>query len=140
MPTIELNRVQNDYGFEAKDENGHVVKMDTSPESGGQNFGVRPMQMLLMGLGGCSAIDVIMILKKQRQNVRDYKMIIKGDREAGKEPSLWKDITVEFHIFGEVDQEKAEKAVDLSLNKYCSVAATLFAGGASIKTETFVHP
>jgi putative redox protein len=140
MPTIELNRVQNDYGFEVKDENGHVVRMDTSPESGGQNFGVRPMQMLLMGLGGCSAIDVIMILKKQRQNVRDYKMIIKGDREAGKEPSLWKDITVEFHIYGEVDQEKAEKAVDLSLNKYCSVAATLFAAGAAIKTETFVHP
>ncbi len=140
MPTIELNKVQNDYGFEAKDENGHVVKMDTSPESGGQNFGVRPMQMLLMGLGGCSAIDVLMILKKQRQNVRDYKMIIKGDREGGKEPSLWKDITIEFHIYGEVDGEKAEKAVDLSLNKYCSVAATLMGSGTIIKTETYVHP
>ena len=140
MPTIVLNRVQNDYGFEATDENGHLVKMDTSPESGGQNFGVRPMQMLLMGLGGCSAIDVLMILKKQRQNVRDYKMIIKGDREAGKEPSLWKDITIEFHIYGEVDVEKAEKAVDLSLNKYCSVAATLMGSGTCIKSETFVHP
>lgn len=139
MPTIELIRVANDYGFEAKDENGHVVKMDTSPESGGQNFGVRPMQMLLMGLGGCSAIDVLMILKKQRQNVRDYKMIIKGDREAGKEPSLWKEIVIEFHIYGEVDFEKAQKAVDLSLNKYCSVAATLMGSGTSITTETFVH-
>ena len=140
MPTIVLNRVQNDYGFEATDENGHLVKMDTSPESGGQNFGVRPMQMLLMGLGGCSAIDVLMILKKQRQNVRDYKMIIKGDREAGKEPSLWRDIVIEFHIYGEVDYAKAEKAVDLSLNKYCSVAATLMGSGTSITTETFVHP
>ena len=140
MPTIELNRVQNDYGFEARDENGHLVKMDTSPESGGQNFGVRPMQMLLMGLGGCSAIDVLMILKKQRQTVRDYKMIIKGDREAGKEPSLWKDITVEFHIYGDVDAEKAKKAVDLSVNKYCSVAATLMGSGTNITTETFVHP
>ncbi len=139
MPTIELIRVANDYGFEGKDENGHVVKMDTSPESGGQNFGVRPMQMLLMGLGGCSAIDVLMILKKQRQNVRDYKMIIKGDREAGKEPSLWKEIVIEFHIYGEVDFEKAQKAVDLSLNKYCSVAATLMGSGTSITTETFVH-
>ena len=140
MPTIELTRVQNDYGFEAKDENGHLIKMDTSPESGGQNFGVRPMQMLLMGLGGCSAIDVLMILKKQRQILRDYKMIIKGDREDGKEPSLWKDITIEFHIYGDVNIEKAEKAVDLSLNKYCSVAATLFAAGAKIKTETYIHP
>jgi len=140
MPTIELSRVQNDYGFEAKDEYGHVVRMDTSTESGGQNFGVRPMQMLLMGLGGCSAIDVIMILNKQRQEVRDYKMIIKGDREAGKEPSLWKDISIEFHIYGNVDQEKAQKAVDLSLGKYCSVAATLIGAGANITTTTFVHP
>ena len=140
MPTIELSRVNGDFGFEAKDENGHVVKMDSSPESGGQNYGVRPMQMLLMGLGGCSAIDVIMILKKQRQNVRDYKMVIKGDREAGKEPSLWKNIVLEFHIYGVVDEDKAKKAVDLSLNKYCSVAATLMGSGTSITTETIVHP
>jgi len=139
MPTIELARVSGDYCFEARDENGHVVKMDSSPESGGQNYGVRPMQMLLMGLGGCSAIDVIMILKKQRQDVRDYKMIIKGDREVGKEPSLWKTITIEFHIYGKVDEDKAKKAVELSLNKYCSVAATLTGSGTTITTETFVH-
>ena len=139
MPTIELARVSGDYGFEARDENGHLVKMDSSPESGGQNYGVRPMQMLLMGLGGCSAIDVIMILKKQRQEVRDYKMIIKGDREAGKEPSLWKNITIEFHLYGNVDEDKAKKAVELSLNKYCSVAATLTGSGTTITTETFIH-
>ncbi len=139
MPTIELARVSGDYGFEARDENGHVVKMDSSPESGGQNYGVRPMQMLLMGLGGCSAIDVIMILKKQRQDVRDYKMIIKGDREVGKEPSLWKTITIEFHIYGNVNEDKAKKAVELSLNKYCSVAATLTGSGTTITTETFIH-
>jgi len=139
MPTIELARVSGDFGFEAKDENGHIIKMDSSPESGGKNYGVRPMQMLIMGLGGCSAIDVIMILKKQRQDVRDYKMIIKGDREAGKEPSLWKNITIEFHIYGNVDEDKARKAVDLSLNKYCSVAATLTGSGTTITTETFIH-
>ncbi len=139
MPTIELARISGDYGFEARDENGHVVKMDSSPESGGQNYGVRPMQMLLMGLGGCSAIDVIMILKKQRQDVRDYKMIIKGDREVGKEPSLWKEIILEFHIYGNVDEDKAKKAVELSLNKYCSVAATLTGSGTTITTETFIH-
>jgi putative redox protein len=140
MPTIELARVQNEYGFEAKDEYGNIVKMDTSTDSGGNNFGVRPMQMLLMGLAGCSAIDVIMILNKQRQTIRDYKMVVKGDREAGKEPSLWKDVTIEFHIYGNVDAEKAAKAVDLSIQKYCSVAATLANSGTTIKTETFVHP
>ncbi|HXL54855.1 MAG TPA: OsmC family protein, partial [Chitinophagaceae bacterium] len=70
MITVELSRVQNDYGFEATDADGHTVRMDTSVETGGQNFGVRPMQMLLMGLAGCSAIDVINILKKQRQDVK----------------------------------------------------------------------
>jgi putative redox protein len=140
MPTIKLSRVSGDYGFEATDEYGHTVRMDSSPESGGQNFGVRPMQMLLMGLGGCSAIDVIAILKKQRQDVVDYKMVIAGEREAGKEPSLWQNITLEFHLYGTVDEDKANKAVELSLNKYCSVAATLYKADADIKWKVIIHP
>jgi putative redox protein len=140
MPKIELSRVSGDFGFEAKDESGHIVKMDSNPQSGGLDFGVRPMQMLLMGLGGCSAIDVINILKKQRQDVRDYKMVINGDREPSVEPSLWKDVDMEFHLYGNIDPDKAQKAVDLSVNKYCSVAATLVKGGAEIKYKVFVHP
>jgi len=140
MATIEISRLSGDFGFEAKDENGHTVLMDSSPESGGQNFGIRPMQILLMGLGGCSAIDVISILKKQRQEVVDYKMIVKGEREAGKEPSLWKEVDLEFHIYGDVDKDKAERAVELSVNKYCSVAATLKFAGADVRYEVFVHP
>src|SRR5215469_13072051 len=125
MTTINLERVHGDFGFAASDENGHTVKMDSSPESGGENFGVRPMQTLLMGLGGCSAIDVISILKKQRQDVVDYKMTISGQREADAVPSLWKSINIEFHLYGDIDEDKAARAVDLSVNKYCSVAATL---------------
>ncbi|OCX51366.1 osmotically inducible protein OsmC [Mucilaginibacter sp. PPCGB 2223] len=140
MATIELARLHGDFGFEAKDENGHSVRMDSSPESGGENFGVRPMQMLLMGLAGCSGIDVISILKKQRQDVTDYKMVVNGDRETGKEPSLWKDVSIDFHIYGNVDQDKAERAVELSVNKYCSVAATLSGSGTQIKYKVFVHP
>jgi len=139
MPKIELSRVTGDFGFEATDENGHTVKMDTSPETGGLNYGVRPMQMLLMGLAGCSAIDVLLILKKQRQEVRDYKMVINGEREAGKEPSLWKDVAIEFHLYGNIDKEKAEKAAELSIEKYCSVAATLEKAGAEIKYEVFIY-
>lgn len=140
MYKIELSRVFGDFGFEATDENGHIVKMDSSPASGGQNYGVRPMQILLMGLAGCSAIDVIAILKKQRQEVTDYKMIVNGEREAGKEPSLWKDITIEFHLYGDIDEDKAAKAAELSVNKYCSVAATLKGAGAKIDWKVFVHP
>ena len=140
MPKIELSRVKGDFGFEATDENGHTVNMDSSPESGGENFGVRPMQMLLMGLGGCSAIDVISILKKQRQDVKDYRMIINGDRDTGVEPSLWKKIDIQFHLYGDIDRDKAMRAVELSIGKYCSVSATLDQAGANIKWEVFIYP
>lgn len=140
MTTVELSRVQNDYGFEATDAHGHTVRMDTSPESGGHNFGVRPMQMLLMGLAGCSAIDVISILKKQRQDVKDYKMIVKGEREKGAEPSLWVDIFIEFHIYGNVDEDKAKRAAALSMNKYCSVSETLRRSGTNLQWSVIIHP
>ncbi|GAB2689391.1 OsmC family protein [Mucilaginibacter koreensis] len=140
MATIELKRVSGLFGFEAHDENGHTVKMDSSPESGGENYGVRPMQMLLMGLGGCSAIDVIMILNKQKQQVQDYRMVISGDREPGKEPSLWKNVNIEFHLYGDINEDKAKKAVELSIDKYCSVAATLEKSGTEIKWQVFIHP
>ena len=140
MPKIELSRVHGDFGFEARDEYGHSVNMDSSPESGGENFGVRPMQMLLMGIGGCSAIDVISILKKQRQDIKDYKMVINGNREAGKEPSLWQNVDIEFHLYGDIDEDKAKRAAELSINKYCSVAATLEKAGAEIKWQVFIHP
>jgi len=140
MPTIQLSRVHGDFGFEATDENGHTIKMDSSPESGGLNYGVRPMQSLLMALGGCSAIDVISILKKQRQDVVDYKMTISGEREKGTEPSLWQTIHVKFQLYGDIDKDKAVRAVDLSINKYCSVAATLMKAGAQITTSVIVHP
>ncbi len=140
MPTIQLQRVHGEFGIEATDGNGHTIKMDSSPESGGQDFGVRPMQTLLMGLGGCSAIDVMSILKKQRQEVTDYKINISGEREQGKEPSLWKSVRIEFHLYGNIDPDKADRAVDLSVNKYCSVAATLMGAGAEIKTKVFLHP
>jgi putative redox protein len=83
---------------------------------------------------------VISILKKQRQDIVDYKMTISGEREKGKEPSLWQTIHVKFQLYGDIDPDKASRAVDLSINKYCSVAATLMAAGAKISTQVVVHP
>jgi len=125
MIQIEVNRASGDFGFEAKDAAGHIARMDTSPETGGENFGIRPMQMLLMGLGGCSGIDILSILKKQRQPVEGFRMLIEGEREPGKEPSLWQDIHLVFELKGAIDPDKAQKACELSMDKYCSVAATL---------------
>ena len=139
MVKVEIERANGAFGFEAKDAKGHTVKIDTSPETGGQDFGIRPMQLLLMGLGGCSGIDVLSILKKQRQDVKDFKISIEGEREAGIEPSLWKDLTIVFELTGNIDQEKAEKACALSVNKYCSVAATLRGAGSEIKWRVIVN-
>ena len=139
MVKVELERVNGAFGFEAKDANGHTIKIDTSPETGGENFGVRPMQLLLMGLGGCSGIDILSILRKQRQNVTGFRMRIEGEREPGKEPSLWKDIELVFEFDGEVDRDKAEKACALSMEKYCSVSETLKRAGATLKWKIVIN-
>jgi putative redox protein len=99
--------------------------MDASPTIGGENLGVRPMEMLLCALGGCSGIDVISILKKQKQEPSDFSIKIDGEREQGKEPALWKNIHAEFSFAGNLDAQKLIRAVELSLEKYCSVAKTL---------------
>jgi putative redox protein len=140
MIRIELNRVNGDFGFEAKDASGHTARMDSSPETGGMDFGVRPMQMLLMGLGGCSAIDIVSILKKQRQTVEEFSMIVEGDREKGKEPSLWETVHIVFRLKGAIDPDKAQKACALSMEKYCSVAATLKEARCRITWEVTVTP
>ena len=136
MVHVEVLRVNNDFGFEGKDASGHTVRMDSSAESGGHDFGIRPMQMLLMGLGGCSGIDVISILKKQKQPVDGFRILIDGERETGKEATRWKEIRMIFELKGSVDPEKARRACELSVEKYCSVAATLFGSGTNIQWET----
>lgn len=140
MLKIELTRKHGDFGFDAVDAYGHVVKIDTIPAEGAAGYGVRPMQLLLMGLGGCSGIDVVTILKKQRQEVVDFAMHIEGEREPGKEPSLWADIHIVFTLTGNIELSKAEKACALSMEKYCSVAETLRKGGSNLTWEVVVNP
>jgi len=139
MIRVEIERIHGDYGFEAKDALGHAVRLDTSPETGGDNFGVRPMQMLLLGLGACSGIDIISILKKQRLKVESYKAIIEGEREKDVEPSLWTKINVQFFLEGNIDNDKARRACQLSIEKYCSVAETLRRAGAELSWTVAVN-
>ncbi len=134
MNKIEMERTSGDYGFELKDQNNHTLKTDSSDESGGSNFGFRPMQLLLSGLGTCSAIDMIAILKKQKQIITQFKITVEGEREKDKIPSLWETIKVTFSIKG-IEKDKAEKAAALSMNKYCSVAETLRRSGTKINWE-----
>ncbi len=140
MNIIEVKRKEGEFGFEAKDANGHVVHLDTSAETGGSNFGVRPMQMLLMGLGGCSGIDIVSILKKQRLVIEDFSMKITGEREKDKEPSLWESIHIVFDITGNIESDEAYRSCSLSIDKYCSVAQTLKRSGTKITWEINVNP
>ena len=122
---IELHRLDDRFLMEAVNETGESFRMDASTSLGGSQSAMRPMQVLLASMGGCSAIDVIMILKKQRQKLHDIKISIEGEREPNVEPSLYKKIHIHFKIFGKVEPEKAAIAVNLSMTKYCSVAKTL---------------
>jgi putative redox protein len=122
---INIKRTNNDFKLEATNENGNLIIMDASEANGGSNSGFRPMQLLLSAIGGCSAIDVISILKKQKQVITDFEIEVEGDREKIEDYSLWRKIVLHFIIKGEVEPEKANKAVKLSLDKYCSVSKTL---------------
>lgn len=125
MIKIELNRLNDAYHMEAVNEQGNTLQMDGASEIGGSNLAFRPMQMLLAAMGGCSAIDVISILKKQRQDLKDIKVTITGEREKDVVPSLYTEVHAHFKLFGNLDPDKAQKAVDLSIEKYCSVSKTL---------------
>ena len=124
---INVKRIDSDFNFEATNEEGNSVLIDGSAEIGGHNKGMRPMQLLLAAIGGCSAIDIVSILRKQKQEVDSFEIEVDGDREpVGIEGySLFKTIEVNFILKGNIDKEKAERAVKLSMEKYCSVTKTL---------------
>ncbi len=132
MTKIILEKKEGNFAFEATDEKGHILQTDSSIENGGADFGFRPMQLLLAALGSCSAIDMISILKKQKQVINEFIIEIVGERETEVMPALWKSISVSFYLSGSIDIEKAEKAAALSIEKYCSVAETLRRGGTFI--------
>lgn len=114
------------YRFKAINETANEVHMDASPNIGGEGTGMRPMEMLLAGLGGCSGIDVVSILKKKKQEFTSFKMYVNGERDPKEVPSLFKAIRVDFYFEGEnINNDKVIRAVELSIGKYCSVAKTL---------------
>ena len=111
--------------FLAKSGSGHSVLMDGAPEAGGQNLGPRPMEMLLMGLGGCTTFDVVLILKKSRQDITDCVVEIEAER-APVDPKVFTHIHLHFIITGHnLNPQTIERAIDLSAEKYCSASIML---------------
>lgn len=136
---IEIRRTNENYGMEARNEGGNTIIIDNNKGSGGNDLGFRPMQMLLAALGGCSTIDVLSILKKQKLEPFDLRVIIDGERETGKDANLWKTVHAHFVFKGNIPKEKAERAVQLSIEKYCSVSKTLEAGGTKVTSSVEVR-
>jgi putative redox protein len=111
--------------FRATSGTGHQVVMGAAPEVGGAELGPRPMEMLLLGLGGCTGMDVISMLRKMRQDVTSYQIRLNGDR-ATEHPTTFTAIGVEHVIRGRaLSAEAVKRAVELSANRYCSAAAML---------------
>lgn len=123
---ISIQRLNDAVHMEASNEDGATLQMDGTEEIGGINGGFRPMQMLLAAAGGCSAIDVVGILKKQRQNPDDLRIEVTGERVKVEEYTEFKSVHLHFILKGShLDEKKVERAIDLSVNKYCSVSKTL---------------
>jgi putative redox protein len=135
MQTITLTHTGEAFHFDVKDENHHIIQMDTSDDHGGTNYGFRPMQSLLAALGGCSGIDIVSILQKQRISFTDLSMTISGEREKDVVPALWKQIHMSVFVRSNGDEETIQKALRLSIEKYCSVAETLRRAGCTITYE-----
>jgi len=108
-----------------KSHSGHSITMDGPPEIGGENLGVRPMEMLLLGVAGCTMIDVVTTLKKMRQELTHCETKVNAER-ADDHPKVFTDIHIQFIIKGKgLDSKKVEKAITLSAEKYCSASIML---------------
>ena len=116
---VHINRLNDHLLMEALNENGHKVLLD------GEEAAFRPMQLVLAAVGSCSTIDVVLILKKQREPLADIQVVVEGARHEDKIPKTFKTINLHYILKGNVNPEKAKRAIELSMNKYCSVSAML---------------
>lgn len=128
---VTLQRINKRYKLEATNDAGNTIIYDNTKEEGGGE-GFRPMQSLLASAGACSSIDVISILKKQKIEEYELTVTVEGERDTGKDANLWRTVHLHFQFTGSVPKEKAQRAAELSVTKYCSVSKTLEAAGATV--------
>jgi len=128
-----------DVMFVGESGSGHSVVMDGAPDAGGRNLGFRPMEMLLLGLGGCSAFDVVLILKRSREAVTDCVVEVEAER-ATTDPKIFTKIQLHYTVTGQaLDRKKVERAVALSAEKYCSASAIMAKSAELSHTITLVE-
>lgn len=120
---ITLKRINDNYLFETKNERGDVVLLDNKTDEDPK--GASPMDLLLRGIAGCSSIDVVMILRKQNLELEDLQVDVEGHREEGAVPNVFTKIQLHFKLKGDIPPKKAERALKLSMDTYCSVSKML---------------
>ncbi|KAF0807350.1 hypothetical protein A6D6_00902 [Alcanivorax xiamenensis] len=124
---------QGEACFQAESGSGHTILMDGPPDHGGQNRGPRPMETLLMSVGGCSAFDVVHILRKSRQNVTGCRCELSAERAEDEVPAVFTKIHLHFVVSGEdLKEAQVKRAVSLSAEKYCSASIMLTRGGVEV--------
>ena len=121
---LELNRIEEPFVFELKNEEGVICGIDANPSIGGKGKGFRPMELLAGSLAGCASIDILLILKKQRIEPTHFGIKIETKR-VDAVPAIFEEIKLIFEVNNGIPQEKLEKAIGLTLDKYCSVSASL---------------
>ena len=135
---INLVRKNNKFNFEATGPEGHIVNIDANPQIGGEGKGFRPMEMLLIGLGGCSGIDMVNVLDKQKEPLKDISIKITATRKTDEVPAIFESVNVHFDLYGQLNLQKVERALSLTFEKYCSVA-NIIGRSATITFSYAVH-
>lgn len=122
--SLHLNRIEEPFVFEVKNEDGATVTIDASPAIGGKNKGMRPMELFASSLAGCASIDILLILKKQKFEPKHFSIQIDTKR-ADAVPAVFEEILLTFTIDANIPDEKLDRAISLTLEKYCSVSASI---------------
>ena len=134
---ITLNRINDDYLFECTNSLGNKILLNSVSQSENKE-GVSPMETILMAVAGCSGIDMVSILKKQRQEITRFSAEVTGERIEVDEAKPFKTILVKFYVDGNIDAKKAERAASLPFEKYCSVSKTM-EPNVTVNYEVFVN-
>lgn len=133
---ITLNRINSDYLFECTNQAGNKILLDNTSQPDAK--GVSPMESILMAVAGCSGIDIVSILKKQRQEITGFSAEVEGERVQVDDAKPFKSILVKFFLEGNIDPKKALKSAEFSFDKYCSVSKTL-EPNVAIAYEVYVN-
>jgi len=135
---INLVRKSGKFNFEAQNSGGFTVDLDAKAEIGGEGKGFRPMEMLLIGLGGCSGIDVVNVLTKQKEPLDDVKISIRATRKDQEMPPIFDVINIHFDLYGALSVQKVERALAMTFDKYCSVS-NILERSASLNYTYTIH-